>query len=105
MARSSQRPDRTVTAHRSQRVDPTMQPEPARVTQLTWTLGRRARPKPLLRLRLTNIASLSVLLHDAGFHRGQHATLRVTTDGRTVIRLGSQRLRVAKGSHVLHFVA
>jgi predicted esterase len=100
---SDERPDRGVTVHRSQRVDPTFAPDPAVITSLTWTRGSRPARRPTLRLTLGNVASLRVLLHAAGFAQGRHGRLVVQTDGRTRIALGDRIVHLTKGHHVVAF--
>jgi hypothetical protein len=104
-ARSAARPDRSITAHRSQRVDPGVKPEPSLESTLTWTRGARPHRHPRLTLHLTNVRSLHVLARSAGFRAGQHGVLHVKTDGAVTISLGGRRIHVAKGSHVVRFRA
>lgn len=104
-ARSGLRPDLREHLHRSRTVEATMSPEPAVVTTLGWTAAGRPRPRAVLRLRLTNVASLSVLLAAAGFGPGRSGLLVVDTDGPTTVDLGGRRVRLAAGHHAVRFRA
>jgi dienelactone hydrolase len=104
-AASGERPDRAVTPHKTQQIDPGFQPEPAVVTTQTWSLGKRSVKHAKLELTLTNVRSVKVLLSMAGFHPGQHVVATIRTDGGTTIRLGHDIVHLAKGRHVVRFAA
>jgi hypothetical protein len=102
---SGERPDRKVTTHESQRVDPTFAPDPAAITTLRWTRGSRPHPHAVLRLHLTNVRHVVVHLAMAGFKPGTRARLVVVSDGRAHIGLGHRHLAIAAGRHVVRFGA
>jgi poly(3-hydroxybutyrate) depolymerase len=102
---SGERPDRGVTTHTAHKVQISDGPEPGLATTLTWTRGSRPDPQPVVRLHLHNVRSLTVRLPAAGFSYGQHGALHVTTDGPTTIHLGGRTVHIAKGTHVVRFVA
>jgi pimeloyl-ACP methyl ester carboxylesterase len=102
---SGRRTLRKITTHSTRMKPINAAPEPALASYLTWTRGKRPPHRNVLRLRLANVRSLSVLLHAAGFRRGSHGKLRVKTDGATTIRLGHRHVHVAKGRHVVRFLA
>jgi pimeloyl-ACP methyl ester carboxylesterase len=104
-ALSGARPQRGVKTHTTRNVQTTGGPEPGLATTLTWTRTNRPDPRAVIRLHLQNVRSLRVLLTAAGFRAGQHGKLRVTTDGPTTLRLGGRTVHIAKGSHVVPFVA
>jgi pimeloyl-ACP methyl ester carboxylesterase len=105
VARSGERPDRAVSPHATQTVDPTFAPDPAAITQQTWHRRQRPVKRPVITLHLRNVRSLAVLLRDAGFRHGTVGHLHVTTDGRTAIALGNRIHRFATGTHVIRFRA
>jgi hypothetical protein len=104
-AESSARPRRVPvpTTTRSLLVPGT--PTPAIVTEQAWEAGVAAPRRAVVALRLTNISSLTVLLHDAGFRPGSHGTMTVDTDGATAIRVGERIVRVGKGTSTIDFRA
>jgi hypothetical protein len=102
---SGERPMPKVKAHASHNVPTTSGPGPGLVSTQTWSRGKRAHRTPVIRLHLRNVTSLRVLMHAAGFHHGQSGKLKVTSDGRSTIRLGHRTVHVAKGRHVVPFRA
>jgi hypothetical protein len=100
---SGERPTRPITPHAAHPtyVDPTL--GPAAVSTQTWTRGHLPARRPVIRLRLTNVRSLRVLVHAAGFRPGEAGRLHVTSDGPTVIRLGGRTIHVKQGDHVVPF--
>ena len=76
-----------------------------RVSTLTWTRGKRPAPRPVITLLLTNVRSLTVLLHAGGFQTGQRGTLQVTTDGTTTLHLGGRTVHLSKGPTTVRFIA
>jgi poly(3-hydroxybutyrate) depolymerase len=105
-AYSGERPMRQVRSHVAHQVAVKGGPGPGVASSLTWTRGARSQRKPVIRLHLTNVRSLRVLPHGAGFgRRYPRGRLKVTTDGKTVIRFGHRRLHFAKGTHVVPFQA
>ncbi|MGN6474167.1 MAG: prolyl oligopeptidase family serine peptidase [Mycobacteriales bacterium] len=101
-ADSGQRPDRSVITHSTRNIT-VDGPGPGIASQLTWTRGKRPTARPVLTLRLTNVKSLTVLLHAAGFSPGQAGTLRVTSDGSAVLHLRDRTVRVTKGHTTVRF--
>jgi hypothetical protein len=103
-AYSGDRPVHRITARPDQGVyhDPKL--GAAVLNDQHWFRGQAPARKPVIRLRLTNVGSLRVLLHDAGFRHGA-GRLKVRTDGPVVIHLGGRTVRVAKGAHVVRFRA
>jgi hypothetical protein len=104
-AKSGMRPDRAVTTHSTQGIAVTGGPGPGVASQLTWTRGKRPNARPTILLKLANVGSLTLLLRDAGFRKGQRGTLRVTTGGPTAIYLGGRVVYLGKGQSTVHFRA
>ena len=103
-AKSGMRPDRLITTHSAHGIA-VNGPGPGIASELTWGRGKRPASHPVMNLNLTNVDTLTVLLHAAGFHRGQHGTLHVTTDGPTVVRLAHRTIQLVKGRATVHFTA
>jgi hypothetical protein len=103
---SGERPTRTVSTHVTHKVAVKGGPGPGVASNLTWTRGSRPPRHPVIRLHLTNVRSLRILLHGAGFGpRHPRGRLKVSTDGPVVVRIGHHRIHVAKGKHVVPFSA
>jgi predicted esterase len=105
LARSWERLRRAINTHASQQVDPTFEPDAATISTQTWSRGRHLRPRPRLRLHLTNVRSVKVLLRLAGFASGEKGKLIVVTDHPTRIQLGHRHVRVPSGRHAITFRA
>ena len=84
---STARPDASVTPVRTTGIFVPGDPTPAITRQLTWTLGARSARRPAITAALTNVASVSILLADAGIRTGEAGTLTITTDAPTSITL------------------
>jgi hypothetical protein len=98
------RPDRTVVTHSGHGIA-VDGPGPGIASELTWSRGKRPASRAVVTLVLVNVRSLDVLLHDAGFHAGQHGTLQVRTDGSTVVHVGGRTVHLAKGHAIVRFTA
>jgi poly(3-hydroxybutyrate) depolymerase len=103
-AKSGMRPDRTVVTHSGHGIA-VDGPGPGIASELTWSRGKRPASRAVVSLVLVNVRSLDVLLHDAGFHAGQHGTLQVRTDGSTVVHVGGRTVHLAKGHAIVRFTA
>ncbi len=106
-ALSGERPERGIKTHTSRQVALSSGPGPGVATQLTWTRTSRPAPRPVIRLRLTNVRRLTVLLRAAGLRAGEQVTLRIVTDGTTTVVLpaANRVVHVPQGRHVVRFVA
>jgi hypothetical protein len=100
-ATSYGRPDAVETITRSQRVEPAPNPTPSVVRQLAWTAGATAPPRPVIDVRLTNVGSVMLLLLGAGIPHRHRVTVHVTTDGLTIVHIGSKTFRLTAGRHTL----
>jgi hypothetical protein len=69
-------------------------PGPGIATELTWNRTTMPRKRRLIRLRLTNVRSLRLVLHAAGFPAGDRGLLRIITDGPVRVRLGTRTIRL-----------
>jgi predicted esterase len=105
-ANSGERPMQSVKTHVAHNVAFKGGPGPGVASSLSWTRGARSHRHPVIRLHLSNVRSLRVLVHGAGFGvRHPHGHLKVATDGPTVVRIGHRRIHFAKGTHVVPFKA
>jgi predicted esterase len=103
-ASSGRRPTRAVTLHDSEKpVVDSKDAEQSTETTQRWSLGARPSRTSVVRLRLADVRSLRVNLAAAGF-AGRHGVVRVTTDGRTRVRLSNGRtVHLKAGHHRIHF--
>lgn len=80
-------PEKPVTIKRSE--TPMVDPNGSPVTRRTlrWVRGQRPAPKPLMNLRLTNVARVRLDMDSTGLWRYRRSTIRVSSDGPATIRL------------------
>ena len=111
---SGAQPDPVVTPLRSQSayvapaVDPlatSVEPTPALVTELRWQTAPPPAAGSVITLALTNVSSLTILLAQAGFVRGQHGSLHVHSDGPVTVTLGTRVLTLPGGDSEVAFTA
>jgi hypothetical protein len=100
---SGERPRRATKPVLTHSVDGQLDPEPGAVTTQRWVLGARAQRRPVIRLRLHNVAALRVLPTAAGFGSGRRGRLLISSDGPCRIRIGSHQLRVRAGKQTVSF--
>jgi hypothetical protein len=94
-------PNPSITTEQSQSANVPGDPTPAVVVDQTWKLGPSlSKRSPLLTMSLTNVATIGIDMARAKLSR---STVRITTDGPTVVRLLDLRpgLRVAGAGHAV----
>jgi len=100
-ATSSGDPDAPVIQQRSRSVDPTADPTPAVITQLTWASGKRPVPGPVVTISLINVAALTLDPAGAGFAPGQHYQVVVNTDGPGTLTVDGHAFALHQGRNVV----
>lgn len=93
-AYSGMRPVRGIRTQTTRRTVIAGGPGPGIATELTWNRTTMPRKRRLIRLRLTNVRSLRLVLHAAGFPAGDRGLLRIITDGPVRVRLGTRTIRL-----------
>jgi poly(3-hydroxybutyrate) depolymerase len=105
VADSGERPDKSVRAHEAHNIA-VDGPGPGIASEQTWALGKRARTKPVITLKLTNVDRVQVLPRAAGFGDGQRGTIRVQTDNPVAVIVGNGKVvLMGKGTTTVHFTA